>query len=283
METNYCMRKRTRNRIFICCVTALLIGALFLLTGFNVKVITGDNFLNNNTANSSSESISSTTTSKLESFAKENGLSLSDWPDDLIQLMNKNPETEDFVLNYPLLKDKQQEINLDGEVDFSSVPLFMQWDKRWGYTPYGNDTIAIAGCGPTCLSMVSVYLLKDTKYNPQYVAEFSEENGYCVPGNGTAWAIMTEGAMQLGLDSEELPLDENCIIESLEAGCPIICAMGKGDFTTDGHFIVMTDYVDGQIKVNDPNSKARSQKLWNYADIESQIRNLWAFSTVSAY
>lgn len=34
--------------------------------------------------------------------------------------------------------------------------------------------------------------------------------------------------------------------------------MDHGDFTLEGHYIVMTDYVDGQIKVNDPNSNARS-------------------------
>ena len=39
--------------------------------------------------------------------------------------------------------------------------------------------------------------------------------------------------------------------------------------------IVMTEYVDGKIKVNDPNSKARSDKLWNLSDIKSQIHNLW--------
>ena len=40
----------------------------------------------------------------------------------------------------------------------------------------------------------------------------------------------------------------------------------------------MTDYVDGKIKINDPNSKAKTDKLWSYADIESQIENLWACS-----
>lgn len=273
------MRKRTRNRIIISFTAILLVAALFLLTGFSVKVITGNNNLSSNTVEGTSLSNTENANATLQKFAKENGLSLSEWPDDLIKLMNKNPETEDFVLNYPLLKDKQQTIDLNGEVDYNSVPLFMQWDKRWGYTPYGDDIIAIAGCGPTCLSMVSVYLLKDTTYNPLYLAEFSEDNGYCVPGNGTAWTLMSEGAEQLGIHSEELPLDENCIKERLESGSPIICIMGKGDFTTEGHFIVMTDYIDGQIKVNDPNSISRSEKLWNYDDIQDQIENLWAFST----
>ena len=40
----------------------------------------------------------------------------------------------------------------------------------------------------------------------------------------------------------------------------------------------MTDYVDGKIKVNDPNSYSRSEQLWNYDDIQGEILNMWAYS-----
>ena len=53
--------------------------------------------------------------------------------------------------------------------------------------------------------------------------------------------------------------------------------MGPGDFTTTGHYIVMTGYVDGKISVNDPNSYENSEALWSYEQICGQIRNLWAF------
>lgn len=69
--------------------------------------------------------------------------------------------------------------------------------------------------------------------------------------------------------------DEDRIIRNLEVGNPIICIMGPGDFTTSGHYIVMTGYVDGKIKVNDPNSPTKSEKLWDYDEIKDQIRNLW--------
>ena len=58
-------------------------------------------------------------------------------------------------------------------------PLLLQWDPRWGYEPYGGDScIGLAGCGPTCLSMVSVYLTKDTSKNPKWMAEFATEKDY---------------------------------------------------------------------------------------------------------
>ena len=54
--------------------------------------------------------------------------------------------------------------------------------------------------------------------------------------------------------------------------------MGPGFFTTAGHFIVLTGYEDGYVTVNDPNSKANSEKKWEFAQIRDQLKNLWAFS-----
>ncbi len=216
---------------------------------------------------------------EIQKFAHINGLSTDLWSDEIIELLKKNPETEEFVLNYPLLKDEEFKIDISDSVNNDSVPHFLQWDTRWGYAPYGDDIIANAGCGPTCLSMVYVYLTGDTSMNPKAMAEFSTEYGYCVPGNGSSWSLIYEGGEYLGLDVWELPLVEDYIIENLQNGNPVICVMGPGDFTDGGHFIVMTDYIDGQIKINDPNSIIRTNKLWNYSDIEDQIENLWACST----
>lgn len=41
---------------------------------------------------------------KLQSFADANNLSVEEYPTELIELLEKNPETEEFVLNYPLKK-----------------------------------------------------------------------------------------------------------------------------------------------------------------------------------
>ena len=209
-------------------------------------------------------------------FAQAHDLSLSAWPDKLITLLEKNPETTEYVLHYPLKKDVTFEIDLSEHINSEHVPLLLQWDERWGYARYGNEMMGLSGCGPTCLSMVCIYLLDDPQYSPKYIADFAIKNGYCVPGNGSSWTLISEGGEKLGLDVTELPLDKNRIIRNLEAGNPILCVMGPGDFTSTGHFIVMTGYVDGKITVNDPNSPSRSEELWDYDSIKDQIRNLWA-------
>lgn len=211
----------------------------------------------------------------LRAFAWENRLSLDAWPLELLDVLKKNPEAEEFVLNYPLKKDLVAEIDLSELQNCSEVPLLLQWDTRWGYMQYAGELMGLSGCGPTCLSMVCIYLLDDPSYDPRYIAQFATENGYSVPGNGSTWTLISEGGVKLGLDVTEIPLVESRIIRNLEAGNPIICVMGPGAFTTTGHFIVMTEYKDGYVKVNDPNSPYRSGAQWKLTEVMEQIRNLW--------
>lgn len=201
-----------------------------------------------------------------------------DYSEELSALAQRNPEAAEFAANYPLYKDGSGEYTLTEYEDLSEIPHFMQWDTRWGYEEYAGSLMGLSGCGPVCLSMVAVYLLEDLSLDPLYVARFSEDNGYAEKDNGTKWTLMSKGAEELGLRSRELPLHKQTMIDELDSGKPIICIMGAGDFTSSGHFIVITDYSDEGFSVLDPNSVSRSQQKWTYERIESQIRNLWAFS-----
>ena len=54
--------------------------------------------------------------------------------------------------------------------------------------------------------------------------------------------------------------------------------MGPGDFTDQGHFIVLSGIdEDGMVIVKDPNSKKNSKKHWNLSKIISQMKNLWSY------
>lgn len=209
-------------------------------------------------------------------YAKEHGYSLRDYPESLIDLLKRNPETEQFVLEYPKAKDATQSIDMSAYLGCDSVPLFLQWDPRWGYLTYGSDVAGLTGCGPVCLSMAAIYVTDDPKFSPDALIRFAGENGYYVPGSGSSWTLISEGGPKLGLNVTELPLDEGRIIKSLAAGRPVICAMGPGDFTTSGHFVVITGVQNGLLQINDPNSLRNSEKLWSYSQIKDQIRNLWS-------
>ena len=110
---------------------------------------------------------------------------------------------------------------------------------------------------------------------PDKIAQFAIDNGYCAPGNGSYWTLISKGGKKLGLDVTEIPLDKDRMIRNLEAGYPIICIMGPGDFTDDGQFVVLTEAEEDMVKVLTPNSMTLSENLWSFAQIESQIQNLW--------
>ncbi|MGM9550536.1 MAG: C39 family peptidase [Faecousia sp.] len=214
----------------------------------------------------------------VKAFAEEKGISYGEYPQSLIDLYERNPETKDFVLNYPFRKEL--EIDLSAYRDSQTVPLFLQWNPMWGYEKYGSGCIAVTGCGPACLAMVGYYYTGDGNMNPCQIARFAQENGYYQTGYGSSWKLISEGSEKLGLKATEIPLVKKKMVDALEAGKPIICAMGPGDFTTTGHYIVLRGVVDGAFLVNDPNSVVNSEKLWRYDQIEGQIRNLWVMEKV---
>ncbi len=159
----------------------------------------------------------------------------------------------------------------------NGVPLLLQTDSRWSDIPYGSSTIGISGCAPTCLSMVAIAVTGNQEYTPDVIAKFSEENGYYVEGTGTKWALMSDGAKKFKLKVKELSLDEGIIKRELENHHPVICSVGPGDFTTEGHFIVLTSYRDGSIYINDPNSERNSSIAWSYEQLAPQISAMWAY------
>lgn len=157
------------------------------------------------------------------------------------------------------------------------MPNLYQTDPQWASRPYGDGTIATHGCGPTCLSMVYVALTGNRDLDPAAMAAYSEDAGY-IDSGVTSWLLMSEGARNLGIGGEELCASESVVRGALSQGRPVIASVGPGDFTDDGHFIVISGAnSDGTVKVHDPNSPQRSADHWDLADILAQCRNLWAY------
>ena len=197
------------------------------------------------------------------------------YPEELISLLERNEETLDYVTGYTDREEfRSREIDLSGDYQAGQVPLLMQWDRRWGYDAYGDEMIGLSGCGPVCLNMAYLYFTGDTSMTPREMAAYAYENGYYTR-EGTSWSLWTEGTKALGLQGEELPLDEKAMKSALDAGGLIVCSMRPGDFTTIGHFILIRGYDDKGFYVNDPNRRSNSGRQWDYDTLYPQIRNLW--------
>ena len=197
------------------------------------------------------------------------------YPGQLKELANKNDEAIDFIYEYPKEHSKEHDIDLTAEASQDTVPLLQQWDKRWGYEKYSGNYFAASGCGPTALSMVVLYLTHDAQASPLAVAEYAKEAGYSVDGSGSAWNLISKGCRHFGVNAKSVKVNEDIFKEKLDEGNLIVVNVGPGDFTDNGHFMVITGYDDEGFTINDPNSIIKSNTHWQFERLSSQIRAAW--------
>ena len=226
------------------------------------------------TKTETSEETETKTPEEIEAEKIQEVLDSDQYKDQLGELYKKNPETKEIILNREKYSDdlltwlfdhqealqwvidypeqsarSEEELSAQGlqAVDLKDyriqnhIPVYFQWSEVWGYASYGSENIGMGGCGPTSLSMVATGLTGNTSFTPKYVADMSVNMGYYVDGVGTDWTLMTAGASELGINSAQLTnWSEDTLKSELSAGHPIICSMGPGDFTNQGHFIVLS-------------------------------------------
>lgn len=198
-----------------------------------------------------------------------------EYPESLLKKLMNNPEMLDFVEGY--LQKASQEPVLTQEEKTQKNPLFLQWDRRWGYADYGDDNIGLSGCGPTCVAMVLFSLTRNEQATPFSLAEYAQKHGYYVAGQGTAWSFMTDVPSRWGLSVETVAKSEENLKQAIGQGRILIASMLPGAFTSSGHFIVIYGCSDEGFLVNDPNSRQRSQKTWSYRELENQFKNIWSY------
>lgn len=279
-------RKIRHSVIFSCSIIAV---AVFVIAG-NRMIRSGDGRTNKNDVeagntydNAVIENTKIFENNKIQNNKIQNNQSMLDdimnstqYPKQLKDLALKNEEALEFVYDYPAEHVKEHTIDLTKEASMDSVPLFVQWDKRWGYEKYSGNFFAASGCGPTTLSMVVVYLTHNREASPIAVAKYSKEAGYSVDGSGSSWTLISEGCRHYGVKAKTVALDESRMKAELDAGHPIVINVGPGDFTDTGHFMVITGYDDEGFSINDPNSIEKSGKRWLFKNISSQIRAVWS-------
>ena len=275
-------RKIQRSVIFSCSIIAV---AVFVIVGSRI-ITSGDGGTNKYDVEAGNDTYDNAVIENTKISEKNkiqnNQLMLDDimnstqYPKQLQELALKNEEALEFVYDYPTEHVKEHIVDLTEEASMDSVPLFVQWDKRWGYEKYSGNFFAASGCGPTTLSMVVVYLTHNRDASPLAVAKYSKEAGYSVDGSGSSWTLISEGCRHYGVKAKTVALDESRMKAELDAGHPIVVNVGPGDFTDTGHFMVITGYDDEGFSINDPNSIEKSGKRWLFKNISSQIRAVWS-------
>ena len=155
---------------------------------------------------------------------------------------------------------------------------YKQYDSRWGSQPYRtsgeSSTIKSAGCGPSCAAMV-IATLKDKSVTPKTCCDWSMAHGYKALNQGTYYAYFVPQMEAYGITCRQLTGGYDEAVKLLKEGYYVIALMGKGLWTSGGHF-VLAWWADSKIRINDPASTAEARLNGDPALFKAQAKYFWA-------
>ena len=177
------LKKSVKLLLFLCII---VIGLIYLNnTTKDTDNITSNNDIKENKEikeDKSNEETKEVDYDSLDTLGKLEYLSTKDkrinkiidnydkYPKILLEMLTRNSDMTSYMLDYPEKKGNVYKNNI-GKVQKGKFPLLLQYDKNWGYGIYGDNVIAINGCGPTVLSMVVAGLTGKNDITPYTIAE----------------------------------------------------------------------------------------------------------------
>ncbi len=165
---------------------------------------------------------------------------------------------------------------------------YMQTDVRWKNEPYRvsgeSATVGGSGCGPSCAAMLIETLTGQT-FTPLDACKWSMEHGYKALNQGTYYSYFVPQFKAFNLSCQQLnsvnlygnsaSAIHDRAFALLEAGYYLIACMGKGTWTSSGHFVVVW-WEDGKVRINDPASTKDARINGDLATFKSQVKYYWA-------
>lgn len=165
----------------------------------------------------------------------------------------------------------------------NEVIFYDQNDYKTPFCGINGTTISGYGCGITASAIVTSTLLQDSKYDPLYMnnlAQTGYSGAFCNRG-GTNVSFFKYFADKFGFKYNSYNKDQGAnIVEALKTGNSLVIAhMGPGDFTNNGHYIVLSGINEqGFVEVHDPNDRNNKKNRgtgngwYDIQDIAKQLK-----------
>ena len=165
---------------------------------------------------------------------------------------------------------------------------YLQTDSKWknhNYSAKGESkTIGSSGCGVTVAAMI-IATLKDKNVTPITTAEWSMAHGYKALNQGTYYTYFVPQLNEYGITCKRLNTSNlygqsssfahTEALNALKNGNWVIACMGKGNWTSSGHFILLYKYENGYVYINDPASTSASRIKNTWDLFAKQVKYLW--------
>lgn len=165
---------------------------------------------------------------------------------------------------------------------------YKQYDSKWGSLSYSVDgeksTIKSAGCGPTALANVLAAIVSPY-IDPVTLAAWSRFHNYKVKNSGTSYNFFVPCAAAYGVKVRRLNVTNvykksthsvhTQALAELQKGNWLIACMGKGNWTSSGHYITVYGLQNGMVYINDPASSKAARACNTWELFKSQVKYYW--------
>ena len=163
--------------------------------------------------------------------------------------------------------------------------VYYQTDSRWKNISYAakgeSSTIGTAGCGPTSMSMV-LATWADKNVTPKTECAWALANGYKCLHGGTYYSYFKPAAARYGLNAYQVNYSSiygnssssyhKQAKQAIENNHLVIACMGKGTWTSSGHFILVYNISGNTVYINDPYSSAKNRTEGDYSVFKKQVK-----------
>lgn len=165
---------------------------------------------------------------------------------------------------------------------------YLQTDPKWAALDYSapgeKTTIGASGCGPTAMAMV-LATWADKSVTPKTECAWALAHGYKAPRQGTYYGYFVPAAARYGLKARQLSwtniygnskshLHEEAR-KAVEAGHLVIACMGKGLWTSSGHYVLVWKIQGNIVYINDPASTRALRTQGDYSLFKQQVKYYW--------
>lgn len=165
---------------------------------------------------------------------------------------------------------------------------YLQTDPKWGSLDYSapgeKTTIAASGCGPTAMAMV-LATWADKTVTPKTECAWALAHGYKAPRQGTYYGYFEPAGARYGLQVTRLNwtnLYGNAtsdyhaqVKDALGRGDLVIACMGKGLWTSSGHYVLVWKVEGDVVFINDPASTRASRTRGDWNLFKQQVKYYW--------
>ena len=167
---------------------------------------------------------------------------------------------------------------------------YLQTDDRWRYNNYSakgeSKTIGSSGCGITASAMV-IASIANKNITPANTAKWSMEHGYKALNQGTYYSYFVPQFKVYGIACKQLN-DSNLYGTSTSSAHTeakkqlknnnwIIACMGKGNWTSGGHYILVYGIDNNDnVYINDPASTKSNRLVNKWSLFAKEVKYMWA-------